>query len=82
VSVILSDLIEAIGRLGTTADPIELATVQERDDLVSLLRSLEILLPLAQAALAWRTTMSDSPGSEVALADRDALLDALSKVHP
>lgn len=40
------------------------------------------LMALAQAALAWRTTMNDSPDSEVAKADLDALLDALSKVHP
>jgi hypothetical protein len=79
VGIQLSGLVEAIDRLGK-AQPIELATVEERDDLVTLLRSLEVLIPVAQAGLSWCNVgrVPATPQEEKAETD---LLDALVNVH-
>jgi hypothetical protein len=40
------------------------------------------LLALAKAALEWRSTMDDAWGSKAAQAAQDAMLEALSRIHP
>ena len=80
MSVILSDLAAKLRAM--TGSPISGRYKCDVEAVKAAMSAIPDLLALAKAALEWRSTMDDAWGSKAAQAAQDAMLEALSRIHP